>query len=93
MDDAYRERDIEAHSARADPSHDGHPFSRTFRDSFEIVPEKHLCLVNEPLRELFWIFQKRFTDKSLSSASKALFIYSSNKPGLSTYDLPGCSYW
>lgn len=36
-------------------------------DDFEVTgPEgKHMCLVYEPMREPFWIFQRRFIDHNV----------------------------
>ncbi|OAX80504.1 CMGC/SRPK protein kinase [Emergomyces africanus] len=59
------EREIEEHIAAANPSHPGRGLLRTFSDCFEVTgPQggKHLCMAYEPMREPFWIFQKRFRD-------------------------------
>ncbi|EGC45498.1 protein kinase [Histoplasma capsulatum var. duboisii H88] len=60
-----RERDIEDHIAKADPSHRGCALFRAYLDSFEICSpegERHLCFAYEPMREPVWIFQRRFKD-------------------------------
>ncbi|KAJ5212603.1 uncharacterized protein N7498_004249 [Penicillium cinerascens] len=59
---AHDEREIEEHIAKTDPSHRGYPLFRTCSKFFEITgPEgRHLCLAYEPMREPFWVFQRRF---------------------------------
>ncbi|KAJ5796965.1 uncharacterized protein N7518_005505 [Penicillium psychrosexuale] len=58
------ERQIEERIANADPSHRGLALFRPNVDSFEVSGPngKHLCLAYEPMREPFWLFQRRFED-------------------------------
>ncbi|KAK9571763.1 hypothetical protein V6Z88_000140 [Aspergillus fumigatus] len=67
LDEAYRERDIEEHISRQNPSHRGRAIIRTHLDSFEVTSSEgsHLCLAYEPMREPLWILQKRFVDQRL----------------------------
>ncbi|KAL4876551.1 protein kinase [Aspergillus karnatakaensis] len=62
-----REKDIERHIAQRDPSHRGHAALRIFQDSFEVTSDegKHSCLVYEPMREPFNLFQERFNDRQV----------------------------
>ncbi|PGH02550.1 CMGC/SRPK protein kinase [Blastomyces parvus] len=62
-----RQREIEEHIAAAPPG-DGRAILRTFLECFETTgPEggKHLCMAYEPMREPFWLFRTRFTDRHI----------------------------
>ena len=63
-DGVQNEREIEEHVAKTDPSHRGYPLFQTFSESFDVTgPEgKHLCLAYPPMREPFWLYQRRFND-------------------------------
>lgn len=65
QDAAQDECQIEDHIANTDPSHRGYALFRPNVDSFEVTGPKgsHLCLAYEPMREPFWHFQRRFTDR------------------------------
>ena len=62
---AEEERQIEECIANTDPSHRGHALLRPNVDSFEVTGPngRHLCLAYEPMREPFWLFQRRFKDR------------------------------
>lgn len=66
-DHAQHEREVEKHIAQQDKSHRGYEIIRTCIESFEVTgPEgTHLCLAYEPMREPFWILQKRFVERKL----------------------------
>lgn len=65
QDVAHDERQIEDHNANTDSCHRGYALVRPNVDSFEVVDPKgkHLCLAYEPMREPFWLFQRRFKDR------------------------------
>lgn len=61
---------MEDYIAKQNPSHMGHAMICTCLESFEIPhPEdqeaKHLCLVYKPMREPFWLYQRRFVDEKI----------------------------
>lgn len=60
-------KEIENHITHHNPEHHGCMILRTCMDDFEVTgPEgKHMCLVYEPMREPFWIFQRRFIDHNV----------------------------
>lgn len=62
-----RERAIEDHIAKADPSQRGRVLFRTFSECFDVAGPagQHLCLAYEPMREPFWLFQKRFKNGTI----------------------------
>ncbi|KAJ5958711.1 uncharacterized protein N7479_005861 [Penicillium vulpinum] len=65
QNEAEDKRQIEEHIANTDPSHRGYALFRTNVDSFEITGPsgRHICLAYEPMREPFWLFQRRFEDR------------------------------
>jgi hypothetical protein len=76
-DNALHEKEIENHIIRQNLEHRGRVILRTCLDDFEITgPEgKHMCLVYEPMREPFWIFQRRFVDRKLPLPIAKAYIY------------------
>lgn len=64
---AYRERDIEEHIGRQNPSHRGRPVIRNCLDSFEVTGPIgiHLCLADKPACEPHCILEKRFESERL----------------------------
>lgn len=61
---------MEGYIAKQDPAHEGHEAVRTYLESFEVIhPEdkerSHLCLAYEPMREPFWLYQRRFVDEKI----------------------------
>lgn len=51
----------------ANPAHEGFAFVRTAPDHFRLTgPDgTHVCLVFEPMREPFWLFQRRWDDNKI----------------------------
>ncbi|OJJ44440.1 hypothetical protein ASPZODRAFT_71973 [Penicilliopsis zonata CBS 506.65] len=76
-DDARHEREIESHITQLNPAHRGRTILRTSLDDFEVTgpKAKHMCLVYEPMREPFWIFQRRFVDRRLPLPIAKAYIY------------------
>ncbi|TKA70545.1 hypothetical protein B0A49_05806, partial [Cryomyces minteri] len=64
---AEHELNISQHLATTNPTHKGFPIVRTIISSFEAVSPDgtHMCLVYEPMREPFWLFQRRFKDHNV----------------------------
>ncbi|KAI9741406.1 MAG: hypothetical protein M1834_003123 [Cirrosporium novae-zelandiae] len=65
-DAAKHERNI-TRRLGTNPSHNGFRFVRTLLDSFKATgPDAtHVCLVYEPMREPFWLFQRRWENGKL----------------------------
>ena len=76
-DDAQHEKEIENHITHHNPEHHGCMILRTCMDDFEVIgPEgKHMCLVYEPMREPFWIFQRRFIVHNVPLPLVKAYIY------------------
>lgn len=64
---ASHEARLEDHIARANPSHAGRNYLRTFVERFEESSSNgaHVCLAYEPMREPLWLFQNRCRDQKL----------------------------
>ncbi|BCS28512.1 putative serine/threonine-protein kinase [Aspergillus puulaauensis] len=77
FDAAQYEKSIEDHIARQNPAHRGHAILRTCLDGFEIEgPDgRYMCLAYHPMREPFWIFQRRFVSRKLPLPLAKAYIY------------------
>lgn len=77
FDAAQYEKSIEDHIARQNPAHRGHGILRTCLDGFEIEGPngRHICLAYHPMREPFWIFQRRFISRKLPLPLAKAYVY------------------
>ena len=75
-DDAAKHEQIITRHIQSNPSHEGFPFVRTMLDNFEVPGPvgPHLCLVNEPMREPLWLFQRRRENGKLPPALLKVYL-------------------
>ncbi|KAJ6008373.1 hypothetical protein N7540_012349 [Penicillium herquei] len=72
------EKELESHIRQQNPKHPGHLMVRACLDELEVTGPngKHKCLVYEPMRDPFWLFQDRFVDREIPLPLAKAYMYS-----------------